>query len=151
MALDRELVVGALQLPTLGMNATRLEFYLKNAHQRGVRVMMLGEYVLNHFFKELVKMPSSMVNEQTDRHLKSLKMFANRYDIIFIAPVIQIKKGKYYKSIAKITANRVIYYHQQILLPYPHWNEKVFFSNQIEPLKRPLFFIVDGFRVMAMG
>lgn len=151
MASDRELIVGALQLPTLGMNATRLEFYLKNAQQRGVRVMMLGEYVLNHFFKELVKMPSSMVKEQTDRHLQSLKIFANRYNIIFVAPVIQIKKGKYYKAIAKVTASRIGYYQQQILLPYPHWNEKAFFSNPIEPLKRPLLFTVDGFRVMVMG
>lgn len=90
MSADKELVVGALQLPTLGMNATRLEFYLKNAHQRGVRVMMLGEYVLNHFFKELIKMPPSMVKEQSTRHLDSLKSFAKRYNMIFIAPVIEI-------------------------------------------------------------
>jgi len=151
MASDKELIVGALQLPTLGMNATRLEFYLKNAHQRGVRVMMLGEYVLNHFFKELVKMPASMVKDQSEKHLQSLKLFAKRYDIIFIAPVVQVKKGNYYKSIAKVTESRISYYQQQILLPYSHWNEKSFFSNPVKPFKSPLFFVVDGFRVMAMG
>ncbi len=51
--MSKELVVGALQLPTLGMNATRLEFYLKKADERGVDVMLLGEYVLNHFFQRV--------------------------------------------------------------------------------------------------
>jgi len=49
--------VAALQLPTLGMNATRLEFYLKNAKDRDVKLVLFGEYVLNHFFLELAKCP----------------------------------------------------------------------------------------------
>jgi len=60
----KELVVGALQLPTLGMNATRLEFYLKKAKERGCRLLLFGEYVTNHFFKELIHMPINMVKEQ---------------------------------------------------------------------------------------
>lgn len=148
---NRELVVGALQLPTLGMNATRLEFYLKNAHQRGVRVMLMGEYVVNHFFKELIKMPSSMVKEQSAKHLELLKLLSRRYDIVFIVPIVQIKKNIYYKVIAKVTPKRVSYYEQQILLPYSHWNEKKFFANPIEPLKSPMIFKIDGFRAMVMG
>ena len=58
-----QLVVAALQLPTLGMNATRLEFYLKQAKQRNAEVMLLGEYVLNHFFKEFATMSPNMVKE----------------------------------------------------------------------------------------
>ena len=53
--MSKELVVAALQLPTLGMNATRLEFYLKKAHERGADVMLLGEYVLNTFLKSLLR------------------------------------------------------------------------------------------------
>jgi len=147
----KELVVGALQLPTLGMNATRLEFYLKNAHERGTRVMLLGEYVINHFFKELMEMPSSMVREQSNKHIESLKSFARRYDMIFIVPVVIVKKKRYYKVIAKITPKTVSYYYQQILLPYAHWNEEAFFSNPVEPLKSPLTFTVDGFKVMVMA
>ncbi len=147
----KKIVVGALQLPTLGMNATRLEFYLKNAHERGTRVMLLGEYVVNHFFKELVSMPSSMVKEQSAKHIELLKAFAVKYDMVFIVPVVTIKKKAYYKVIAKVTAKSVTYHPQQILLPYPHWNEKEFFSNPIKPLKSPLTFRVDGFRIMVMA
>ena len=148
---ERELIVGALQLPTLGMNATRLEFYLKNAYERGARVMLLGEYVVNHFFKELVTMPLSMVREQSAKHIELLKSFAVRYDMVFIVPVIVIKKKHCYKAIAKVSSKTVSYYHQQILLPYPHWNEKAFFSNPVKPLKSPLVFTIDGFKIMAMA
>ena len=147
----KELVVAALQLPTLGMNATRLEFYLKNAHQRGARVVLLGEYVLNHFFKELCEMPKSMVKEQSNKHIELLKSLAIKYNVIFIAPIIQIKRDEYYKVIAKITPRSTSYYEQQILIPYSHWNEKKFFSNPIEELKSPMTFSVDGFKIMVMG
>ncbi len=147
----KELVVAALQLPTLGMNATRLEFYLKNAHQRGAKVMLLGEYVLNHFFKELISMPKSMVKEQSTKHVQLLKSLALKYEMIFIAPIILIKKDGYHKTIAKITAKRVLYYEQQILIPYTHWNEKKFFENPIAPLKDPMTFTIDGFKIMVMA
>ena len=147
----KEIVVGALQLPTLGMNATRLEFYLKNAHERGARVMLLGEYVVNHFFKELIAMPLSMVREQSDKHIELLKSFAVKYDMVIIVPVVKIKKREYYKTIAKITAKSVSYYQQQMLLPYAHWNEKQFYANPVKPLKSPMTFSVDGFKIMVMA
>jgi len=83
MPSSKTLTIAALQLPTLGMNATRLEFYLKNAHERGARVMLLGEYVINHFFKELTMMPIGMVEEQSARHIELLKSFAQKYNIGF--------------------------------------------------------------------
>ena len=147
----KELVVAALQLPTLGMNATRLEFYLKQAQRRDVDVVLLGEYVLNHFFKEFATMAQNMVKEQTRKHLELLKTFAKRYDIVFIAPIILIKKDGYHKTIAKVTPKSSTYYEQQILLPYEHWNEKKFFSNPIAKLKAPMTFNLKGFKIMAMG
>lgn len=147
----KELVVAALQLPTLGMNATRLEFYLKNASERGARIMLLGEFVLNHFFKEMITMPKSMVREQSANHISLLKSLAEKYDIVFIAPIVKIKKDGYHKVIAKITAKSVSYYEQQILLPYPHWNEKKFFANPVTTLKSPMTFTVDGFKIMVMA
>ncbi len=147
----KQTVVGALQLPTLGMNATRLEFYLKNAYERGTRLMLMGEYVINHFFKELITMPPSMVKEQSAKHIELLVSFAAKYDMVFIVPVVRIKKKKYYKVIAKVTAKSVSYYNQQILLPYAHWNEKKFFSNPVEKLKSPMTFTIDGFKVMVMS
>jgi len=149
--MSKQLVVAALQLPTLGMNATRLEFYLKKAAERGADVMLLGEYVLNHFFKEFATMAPSMVKAQTKKHLELLKNLAIKYDIVFIAPIIVTKKEGYYKTIVKITSKNTRYYEQQILLPYAHWDEKKFFANKIAPLKAPLTFTIKGFKLMVMA
>ncbi|SFZ98015.1 Predicted amidohydrolase [hydrothermal vent metagenome] len=151
MSSTKQLVVAALQLPTLGMNATRLEFYLKQAQSRGADLMLLGEYVLNHFFKEFATMAPNMVKEQSRKHIELLKNLSIKYDIVFIAPIIITKKDGYHKTIAKITPKSVIYYEQQILLPYEHWNEKKFFSNAIKKLKSPMTFNIKGFKVMAMS
>lgn len=149
--MPKQLVVAALQLPTLGMNATRLEFYLKKAHERGADVMLLGEYVLNHFFKEFATMAPNMVKAQTTKHLELLKNLAIKYDIIFVAPIIITKKDGYHKTIVKITPKNTRYYEQQILLPYMHWNEKKFFANKVAPLKDAMTFTIKGFKVMLMA
>jgi len=145
------LTVAALQLPTLGMNATRLEFYLTNATQRGARIILLGEYVLNHFFLELQQMPRSMVKEQSRTHLKLLKRLAKEYDVTFIAPLVQVKKKRFYKTIVRVGPQKTDVYTQQILIPYPHWNEEEFFSNPVESLDDPFIFKVDGFKIAVLG
>jgi predicted amidohydrolase len=53
--------------------------------------------------------------------------------------------------IAKITPKSAKYYEQQILLPYPHWNEKKFFANPVVALKDPMTFTIKGFKVMVMA
>lgn len=146
-----QLVVAALQLPTLGMNATRLEFYLKQAKRREADLMLLGEYVLNHFFKEFATMSATMVKAQTKKHLELLKTLAVKYDIVFVAPIIISKKDGYYKTIVKISAHSTRYYEQQILLPYEHWNEKKFFANKVERIKDAMTFNLKGFKVMVMA
>lgn len=146
-----ELTIAALQLPTLGMQATKLDFYLRNAHSRGVKVVLLGEYVLNHFFKEVSNLPIKMVKEQSEKHIELLKKFALKYEMLFIAPIIIVEEEKYLKTIVKITAKSITYYEQQILMPYEHWNEKKFFSNPIKALESPMTFTVDGFKIMVMG
>lgn len=147
----RSVVAGALQLPTLGMNATRMEFYLKNAAQRGARLMLFGEYVLNHFFKELEKMPLSMVGEQSQMHIRLLKRFSIEYAMTFVAPVVRVKSGRAYKCVVKISGNSVRYYTQQILMPYRHWNEKEFFANETTPLKEPMSFTIDGMKIAVIS
>ena len=149
--MSKVLVVSALQLPTLGMNATRLEFYLKKASERGADIILLGEYVLNHFFKELAIMPPNMVKAQSKKHLELLRSLASKYDMVFVAPIVVIKKDTYHKTIVKITAKSTKYYAQQILLPYPHWNEKKFFANEIATLHPPMTFMLKGFKVMVMA
>ena len=108
MPTSKTLTIASLQLPTLGMQTTKLDFYLQNAHSRGVRLVLLGEYVLNHFFKELPNIPIKMVKEQSDKHLKLLKKFAIKYQMVFVAPIIIIKKNQYIKTIVKITSKSTI-------------------------------------------
>ena len=145
-----ELIVGAIQLPTLGMNATRLEFYFKKASERGSRAVLLGEYVTNHFFKELVAMPISMIQEQTNSHVKILKKLSAEYDMVVVAPIIDVKKEKIYKKIAIISPKSTRYYMQQILINYPHWDEEEFFDNPIKPLTDIFTFTLDGFKIGVM-
>lgn len=147
----KELTIAALQLPTLGMQATKLDFYLRNANSRGVKVILLGEYVLNHFFKEIPNIPIKMVKEQSDKHIELLQKFALKYKMIFVAPLIIVKKNQYIKTIVKICSQSTLFYEQQILIPYEHWNEKKFFSNTLKALESPLTFSVDGFKIMVMG
>ena len=148
---SKTLTIAALQLPTLGMQATKLDFYLRNAHSRGVKLVLLGEYVLNHFFKELSEIPIKMVKEQSEKHLELLKKFAIKYQMVFVAPLIIIRKDKYVKTIVKITSKSSTYYEQQILMPYKHWNEKKMFANEIKKIEAPLTFNVEGFKIMAMA
>lgn len=82
----KTLVVASLQLQTLGMNGSKLDFYFKNAHSKGARLIVFGEYILNHFYKELANMPVSMVREQTGKHLALLKSLAKSYDMTIVAP-----------------------------------------------------------------
>lgn len=147
----KELTIAALQLPTLGMQATKLDFYLRNAHSRGVKVILLGEYVLNHFFKEIPNIPIKMVKEQSDKHIQLLQKFALKYDMLFVAPLIIVEKEKYIKTIVKISTKSTTFYKQQILIPYEHWNEKKFFSNPLKALESPMTFTIDDFKVMVMG
>jgi len=101
----------------LKRSATRLEFYLSKAKERGADVMLLGEYVLNHFFKEFATMAPNMVKSQTQKHLELLKQLAIKHDIVFVAPIIVIKKDGYHKTIVKISPKNTRYYEQQIFLP----------------------------------
>jgi len=145
------LKVAALQVPTLGMSASRLEFYIKNAKNKEAKLVLFGEYTLNHFFLELKKMPTKIVKEQSAEHLKLLEEFAKEYEITFIAPIIKIKNKKCFKAVAKIDSKGVDYYYQQILINYEHWNEEEFFDNEIAPLKEPMSFELDGVKIAVMG
>jgi len=146
----KDLTVGAIQLPTLGTNATRLEFYLKKASERGAKLLLLGEYVINHFFKELIKMPSEMVKDQTQTHIKKLKKLSREYNITIVAPIVEFKKDKVYKKVIKISPKSTTYYEQQILIDYPHWDEESFFDNEVAPLKEPMIFNIEGFKVATI-
>ena len=125
-----KLKIAALQLPTVGMSLNRLEHFIKAASHDGVKLLLLGEYVLNHFFKEIEYMPKSMVIEQSNKHLQTLQEISLKYGLMIVAPLVMIEDEKYYKKVAVIDQNKTKIFEQDKLINYEHWNEKSFFSNQ---------------------
>jgi len=138
--------VAVLQLSSQGMSSTKLLNYIRIAHKKGVKVVLLGEYILNSFFKELQTMSKSMIKEQAKHHTKILKDLAATYNVTIIAPLILVKKDNIYKTIAKFAPSSTSYYEQQILINYAHWNEEKYFDNEIKPLQAPLIFKIEGFK-----
>ena len=143
--------VAILQLNAQGMSSTKLYNYIRIANNKGIKVLLLGEYVLNPFFKELEEMSPSMIKEQAKHQIKVLKELSNTYNITIIAPLIIVKKKKIYKTIAKFAPSSSSYYEQQILINYPHWNEEKYFSNEKKDLQAPLVFKIDGFKFAVMS
>lgn len=135
-----------LQLSAQGLSSTKLYNYIRVAHKQGIKVLLLGEYILNPFFKELESMSLSMIKEQALSQIKILKELSSTYSMTIVAPLIIVKKKALFKTIAKFAPSSTSYYQQQFLINYSHWNEEKFFSNEIKTLQAPLVFKVDGFK-----
>ncbi|MDQ1264143.1 MAG: beta-ureidopropionase [Campylobacterota bacterium] len=135
-----------LQLSSQGMSSTKFYNYIRIAHKQGVKLLLLGEYVLNPFFKEIQNLSISMIQEQALHQSKVLKELSASYGITIIAPLIIVKKGKVYKTVAKFSPTSSVYYEQQILINYQHWNEEKFFANEIKEISTPPIFKVENFK-----
>ena len=145
------MIAAVLQLPSIGMSSTKIYHYIRIAHKKDVKVLVLGEYLLNSFFKELEGMSVIMIKEQSEHQIKILKELSLTYAMTIIAPLIIVKKKQLYKCIVKFSPNSTSYYFQQILINYPHWNEAKFFANETSILKSPMIFSVDGFKFAVMS
>ncbi|MEA2111285.1 MAG: carbon-nitrogen hydrolase family protein [Campylobacterota bacterium] len=143
--------IAALQLLYMGMSSTRLYKYVRNAHKQGVKLLLLGEYMLNPFFKELQSVTPAMIREQSDHQVAILKELSKEYNMTIVAPLIVIRKKEPYKCIVKIAPTSTAYYDQQLLINYKHWNEERFFSNMIKPLQSPLIFTIENIKFAVMG
>ncbi|MGB2552974.1 carbon-nitrogen hydrolase family protein [Campylobacter sp. MOP51] len=119
----------ALQLPTQPISDLRLDYYFKMCADSGAKLVVLGEYVLNSFFKELESMPKSIIKEQSEIKRETLSKFAKRYDITIIAPIVLSRGKELIKAVGKFSPNQTKFFKQQILMPYSHWNEAKFFTN----------------------
>ncbi len=139
--------IGAIQLSTLPMSKSKLDYYLRVCKKKGLKLIVLGEYVLNSFFKELEKMPLSMVKEQSNHKIRILKELSLEYGITIIAPLVLFKKGKIYKTIAKFSPSSIRYYYQNFLINYKHWDEESFFDNEIKDKIEVMTFEFEGVKV----
>lgn len=140
-----------LQLSAQGMSSTKLYNYIRIASKNSVKVLLLGEYILNPFFNELKTLSVVMIKEQAEHQIKVLKELASTYRMTIIAPLVIVKRQKVYKTIAKFSPNSTAYYQQQLLINYPHWNEEKYFANEIKPLRPPLTFKVENFKFAVMS
>ncbi|MCX2683144.1 carbon-nitrogen hydrolase family protein [Campylobacter sp. MIT 21-1685] len=127
--------IAALQFPTLALSESRLDYYLNICKENGVSLVVLGEYVLNSFFTELLHMPKSMIKEQSESKRESLIKLAKKYQLEILAPFVNVETKGYKKLCLKVTPEQIKIYEQQILMPYKHWNEKAFFNNSTKKLK----------------
>lgn len=121
--------VAALQLSTLPLSNAKLDNYLKSCSKKGVRVVVLAEYVLNTFFKELQTMPRMMIAEQSRHKIEALSHYASLYNLIIIAPIVLVEGDKIYKAIGKFTTEGIEFVNQNFLINYEHWDEDAFFNN----------------------
>ena len=133
--------IAALQLSTLPMSSSKLDYYFRICKKKGVELLLLSEYALNSFFKELESTPISMIKEQSNHKINALKELCAKYDISVVAPIVHVKGKSLYKSTAKFTPKSVSYYDQQFLINYKHWNEEKFFDNEICEFNLPSFTI----------
>lgn len=140
-----------LQLSAQGLSSTKLYNYIRVAYKQDIKVLLLGEYVLNPFFKELESMSLSMIKEQALSQIKILKELSTTYKMTIVAPLVLVKKKKLYKTIAKFAPSSTSYYQQQLLINYSHWNEEKFFANDVKQIQAPLVFKVDGFKFGVMS
>ncbi len=138
--------VAAIQLPTLPMSESKIDYYLRACQREGVKIVVLGEYVLNSFFKEIENMTLSMVKEQSNYRISVLKKLSKKYGIVIIAPLILFKKEKKYKVIVKFSPHSIRYYYQNFLINYRHWDEESFFDNEIKKEIDSMTFVLDGVR-----
>jgi len=140
-----------LQLNSQGLSSTKLYNYIRIAHKKGVSVLVLGEYILNPFFKELQNLSLDMIKESTKLQTKVLKESARDYNMTIVAPMIIVKQKKPYKAIVKFSPKSISYYYQQLLINYPHWNEEKFFSNPISKIKSPMTFKINNVKFAVMA
>lgn len=132
--------VAILQLCNI-QGKERITTYIKSLPKQSI--VLLGEYVVDSFFsQDWMLQPESCLK---DKHKLDIFIeFAKEYKHTFIIPAIQHKNKGYYKQMAIITHDNIIYYMQQRLIQYSHWNEASFFSNDVKKLPKLPFTFMAG-------
>jgi len=136
--------VAVIQTSTLPYEKAKVNYFLSILRSKNVKLVVIGEYVLNLFFKDLENTPLSFIAQQSKHQLELFKRLANRYNMTIIAPLLTVQKDKIYKSFYKFSPKSTKVYYQQILMPYEHWNEKKFFSVKES---KPIIFKIENIKV----
>ena len=109
------MTIAALQLSTLPMSASKLDYYFRICQKKSVKLVLLSEYALNSFFKELESTPKSMIKEQSNHKIKVLKELSLKYNLTIVAPIVHIKSNELYKSTIKVSPKSILYIPGSVL------------------------------------
>ena len=140
--------VAVIQTSSLPYEKAKINYYLSILRSKNVKLVVIGEYVLNLFFKELENTPINFIKQQSSHQVKLFKKLASSYNMIIIAPIIMVKKDKIYKVFVKFSPKSTRFYYQQLFMPYSHWNEKNFFNTSSN---KPMVFKLEGFTIAVLA
>lgn len=137
------------QFENIKPNDKSFNKYLNNfCKKKDIDLIVLGEYVLNPFFKEL-KPNYNKLNKDFLALESYLKNIATKYKTTIIAPIYECKDNKIFKSIIVIDKKKTNFYQSQRLMQMEHWNEKSFFSNDLKA-KEPLIFKINRLNISVL-
>jgi len=136
--------IAVIQTSSLPYEKAKINYFLSILRSKEVKLVVIGEYVLNLFFKELENMPISFIKQQSTHQVKLFRKLSNRYNMTIITPLVMVKKDKIYKVFVKFSPKSTRFYYQQIFMPYSHWNEKNFF---ISKSNKPMVFKLENFTI----
>lgn len=140
--------IAALQLPSQPASLSRLDYYLKIAKDKNVSAVVLGEYVLQAFFKSLIKMPKAKIVQDASLRKAELLALAKKHQLHIIAPMIMPFKQKLSKGIAHFSPDdKFKLTPQNIFISYKsHWDEEGFFGTHNSRFALP-FLSFSGLKV----
>jgi nitrilase len=142
------LKIAVIQTSSLPYEQAKINYFLSILRAKNVKLVVIGEYVLNLFFKDLENTPINFVKQHSNKQIKLFKKLAKTYNINIIAPVVIGQKGHYFKVFAKFSPNSTRLYYQQLFIPYSHWNEKKFFHTK---KNKPLIFKIENFNIALLA
>jgi nitrilase len=142
------LKVAVIQTSSLPYEKAKINYFLSILRSKQVKLVVLPEYVLNLFFKELEKTPIKFIKKQSDNQIKLLKKLSKRYNLTIIAPIIMVENNKIYKIFAKFSPKSSRFYYQQVFMPYSHWNEKKFFTPK---KNKPIVFKIENINIAILS
>jgi nitrilase len=143
--------IAALQLSTLPLSNKKLRSYIEEAVQNGVKLIALGEYVVNNFFKELIYLQKNMIATQSKHKIEALESYAKEFDVVILSPVIVVNSDKIYKCIAKFSPDGSEFKQQEFLINYNHWDEESFFDNTLQGPVKVMHFTINGINISAIN
>jgi nitrilase len=139
--------IAIIQTSSLPYEKAKINYFLSILRAKKVKLVVIGEYILNLFFKDLEKTPINFIKQHSNNQIKLFKKLSRTYNITIIAPIVLVQKNQLYKLFIKFSPNNTRIYYQQLFMPYSHWNEKKFFVSK---KNRPLIFKIENFNISIL-